>query len=76
MPIGVPDNRRAIVDGFRTRRMKKAAYITWAAGVAAALAADANLKPREVAVPELQSVLRKQGALLRTPGEPDAVGDT
>ena len=37
MPIGVPDDRRAIVDGFRARRMKKAAYITWAAGVAAAL---------------------------------------
>lgn len=37
MRIGIPGDKPAIIDGFRARHMKRAAYITWAAGVAAAL---------------------------------------
>jgi len=39
-----------------------------AAGVAAALAVQADRSPRDVSIAELQAALRKQGAYLRSPG--------
>jgi hypothetical protein len=43
-----------------------------AAGVAAALAADAGVPPRAVPVAEIQAALRRQGAHLSTPMAPEA----
>lgn len=47
-----------------TRIMPSCMALGEAAGIAAAMAADKNMKPRAISVAELQNLLRKKGAVL------------
>ncbi len=47
-----------------------------AAGVAAGLAANANIQPRAVDIPELQKALRAQGVFLNDPAKVESAAPT